>query len=62
MITNRQEYNIEILEILKQLVYDYPDMRFCQLLNVTNIVKDESKFMEESFVTLRKLKHSIKVR
>ena len=54
MITNRQEYNIEILEILKQLVYDYPDIRFCQLLNVTNIVKDESKFMEESFATLRK--------
>ena len=49
MITNRQEYNIEILEILKQLVYDYPDIRSCQLLNVTNIVKDES--VRERYMT-----------
>lgn len=63
---NRQEHNIKILEMLKQAIYSYPDLRFFQLLaNVgiveydsnTNAIKD--KFYEESGDTLKKVINSV---
>lgn len=65
-MTNRQEYNIKILEMLKQAIYSYPDLRFFQLLaNIgiveydsnTNAIKD--KFYEESGDTLKKVINSV---
>ena len=57
---NRLENNIKILDILKQLVYEFPDMRFNQLLEVVEVVKKEDQFNEESSVTLDNLKNFIK--
>ena len=65
-MTSRQEYNIKILEMLKQAIYSYPDLRFFQLLaNIgiveydsnTNAIKD--KFYEESGDTLKKVINSV---
>ena len=57
---NRLENNIKILDILKQLVYEFPDMRFNQLLEVVEVVKKEDQFNEESSVTLDNLRNFIK--
>lgn len=66
MENNRLEYNIKILEMLKQAIYSYPYLRFFQLLaNVgiveydsnTNAIKD--KFYEESGDTLKKVINSV---
>ena len=56
----RIENNIKILDILKQLVYEFPDMRFNQLLEVIEVVKKEDQFNEESSVTLENLRNFIK--
>ena len=56
-ISNRQEYNREIVKILGEMVEKYPDMRFGQILsNFANINNDP--FYIESKFTLKSLKDS----
>lgn len=50
----RQESNQEILSILKNIVDNEPDMRFCQILSVLGFGDD--RFNEESVTTLKKIK------
>ena len=56
---NRLESNIKILDIVKQLVHEFPDMRFIQLLMVIDAVIDTDQFNEESEVTLNRIKEKI---
>ena len=50
MIESRQEYNMKILDLLKEEIQKYPTIRFCQLLNAFKI-GDSDKFNEESVKT-----------
>ena len=50
MIKSRQEYNMKILDLLKENIQKYPTIRFCQLLNIFKI-GDSDKFNEESINT-----------
>lgn len=54
-MNSRQESNKEILKKLEYYVEQYPDMRFCQLLYILNIMDGSDKFYEESDTTLIKL-------
>lgn len=51
-MSSRQESNKEILKKLEYYVEQYPDMRFCQLLYMLNVIDGSDKFYEESNVTL----------
>ena len=55
----RLESNIKILNIVEQLVHEFPDMRFIQLLMVVDVVIDTDQFNEESEVTLNRIKEKI---
>lgn len=56
----RLEANIKILKIVKQLAYEFPDMRFIQLLTVVDaIISGTDQFYEESDVTLERIKKRI---
>ena len=55
----RLESNIKILNIVEQLVHEFPDMRFIQLLMVVDAVIDTDQFNEESEVTLNRIKEKI---
>lgn len=50
MIKSRQEYNMKILDLLKEGIQKYPTIRFCQLLNIFKI-GDSDKFNEEPIKT-----------
>ena len=50
MIKSRQEYNMKILDLLKEKIQKHPTIRFCQLLNSFKI-GDSDKFNEESVKT-----------
>ena len=52
--------NIKISNIISQLIYEFPDMRFIQLLMVIDAVIDTDQFNEESSVTLERIKNKIK--
>ena len=52
--------NIKISNIVSQLIYEFPDMRFMQLLMVIDAVIDTDQFNEESSVTLERIKNKIK--
>ena len=52
--------NIQISNIISQLIYEFPDMRFMQLLMVIDAVIDTDQFNEESSVTLERIKNKIK--
>lgn len=56
----RLEANIKISNIISQLIYEFPDMRFMQLLMVIDAVIDTDQFNEESSVTLERIKNKIK--
>lgn len=55
----RLESNIKILNIVEQLVHEFPDMRFIQLLMVVDAVIDTDQFNEESEVTFNRIKEKI---
>lgn len=57
-ISNRQKYNICILKLVADMVKQYPDLRFHQILQILEIEKpgDEDLFNEESKVTFEKIK------
>lgn len=52
--------NVKISNIISQLIYEFPDMRFMQLLMVIDAVLDTDQFNEESSVTLERIKNKIK--
>ena len=52
--------NVKISNIISQLIYEFPDMRFIQLLIVIDAVIDTDQFNEESSVTLERIKNKIK--
>ena len=52
--------NIKISNIISQLIYEFPYMRFMQLLMVIDAVIDTDQFNEESSVTLERIKNKIK--
>ena len=55
IINLRQEYNLKILDILREEVYTYPKIRLCQLLNVfINKFNEESIKTYNDIVKLRK--------
>ena len=51
--------NIKISNIISKLIYEFPDMRFMQLLMVIDAVIDTDQFNEESEVTLNRIKEKI---
>ena len=55
----RLETNIKILNIVEQLVHEFPDMRFIQLLTVVDAILGTDQFYEESEVTLNRIKEKI---
>ena len=57
-IRNRQKYNICILKLVADMVKQYPDLRFHQILQILEIENpgDEDLFNEESKVTFEKIK------
>lgn len=50
----REEYNLKIVEFLKDKVLQYPSLRFCQLLEILELNYPD-KFYEESVETYNKL-------
>lgn len=52
--------NVKISNIISQLIYEFPNMRFMQLLMVIDAVIDTDQFNEESSVTLERIKNKIK--
>lgn len=52
--------NVKISNIISQLIYEFPDMRFMQLLMVIDAVIDTDQFNEESSITLERIKNKIK--
>lgn len=59
---NRLESNIKILNIVKQLAYEFQDMRFNQLLMNIAIIQSRDQFYEESEETLNRLRNYIKTK
>lgn len=55
----RLESNIKILNIVEQLVHEFPDMRFIQLLTTVDAILGTDQFYEESEVTLNRIKEKI---
>ena len=51
----RQEYNYKCLDILKEMIENYPDWRFTQI--IFNIGLAEDRFYEESIDTFEKIKN-----
>lgn len=56
IIKSRYNCNKEILNILTELVEEYPDWRFHQLLQNVRIEDFSDRFYEESRETLKRLK------
>lgn len=57
MINDRRKDNLAIIRKIVEIMDNYPDMRFQQILYVYDIVEEgEDKFYEEPSETLRKLK------
>ena len=52
--------NVKISNIISQLIYEFPDMRFMQLLMVIDAIIDTDQFNEESSVTIERIKNKIK--
>ena len=51
--------NIKISNIISQLIYEFPDMRFIQLLTTVDAILGTDQFYEESEVTLNRIKEKI---
>nr|DAX08834.1 MAG TPA: Protein of unknown function (DUF1040) [Bacteriophage sp.] len=60
MINDRRKDNLAIIRKIVEIMDNYSDMRFQQILYVYDIVEEgEDKFYEEPSETLRKLNHNI---
>lgn len=57
---NRHKDNLAIIRRIVEIMDNYPELRFQQILYVYNIVEEgKDKFYEEPSETLRKLNHNI---
>ena len=52
-IKERQSSNLEILSFIHNIVEEYPELRFCQILSILKLDKD--RFYEESSDTLKNI-------
>lgn len=50
----REEYNLKIIEFIKDKIIQYPSLRFYQLLEILGLT-EPNKFYEESVETYKKL-------
>lgn len=57
-VTKRLDYNLKILELLRTVFLEYPDLRFNQV--IWSINNGEDCFNEEPEVTLEKIKKYLK--
>lgn len=57
-VTKRLDYNLRVLELLKTVFLNYPDLRFNQV--IWSINNGEDCFNEEPEVTLEKIKEYLK--
>jgi len=57
-MSNRQETNQELVDILQYLVELQPELRFGQILSVYNFIQD-NPFYEEGTTTLDRVKASL---
>jgi hypothetical protein len=55
MVSLRKEFNTKILNLLRDKVDQYPELRFCQLLEIMGL-NCTNRFNEESYDTYYKLK------
>jgi hypothetical protein len=56
MTIKRINYNVEILETLKDFLLKNPNIRFCQALYILKIVDKEDRFSEEPSRTLSRVR------
>ena len=56
-MNNRLEYNLEILDLLRDFLKNNPEIRFIQALWILNIISKEDRFYEESKETLKNLRN-----
>jgi hypothetical protein len=56
MTFKRENYNVQILEELREYLLKNPSIRFCQALYNLNIVGKEDRFYEESSKTLSRVR------
>lgn len=57
IIHKRQEYNRELIGIISDMVENYPQLRFGQILTILEVWKDDiDLFNAESFYTLKRVK------
>ena len=59
MTFKRINYNIELLELVKDYLLANPDVRFCQALYALGIVDKQDRFYEESSKTLARLRANL---
>lgn len=50
----REEYNLKIIDFIKDKIIQYPSLRFYQLLEILGLT-EPNKFYEESVETYKKL-------
>lgn len=54
----RQPFNLRIVDLLKEIIENNPDLRFTQILSILELDKD--KFYEEPHITLTNMEMKIK--
>jgi hypothetical protein len=59
MTFKRENYNVQILEELREYLLKNPSIRFCQALYNLKIVDKEDRFYEESSKTLNRVRLTI---
>jgi hypothetical protein len=56
MTFKRENYNVQILEELREYLLKNPSIRFCQALYNLKIIDKEDRFYEESSKTLNRVR------
>lgn len=59
MTIKRINYNVELLETLKDYLLANPNVRFCQALYNLRIVDKQDRYSEESSRTLSRVRESL---
>jgi hypothetical protein len=59
MTFKRENYNVQILEELREYLLRNPSIRFCQALYNLKIVDKQDRFYEESSKTLARVRFTL---
>jgi hypothetical protein len=59
MTFKRENYNVQILEELREYLLRNPSIRFCQALYNLKIVDKQDRFYEESSKTLSRVRFTL---